>query len=203
MTSISNNKNDDEMKLLNLSDYFRIIISKCSYFIKPNTASILNEYLETIKYPLKIALSRFLIDNKNIKAKILNKHTFLEGSKVGIFLSSVSNNNFLFQNNDFINLTKILNSSTITPENVIEAEKLYHNNPLNTSNADFQHTMGILYYKMNNYKLSKKYLIDSVINLKKNEGLLNNQSEILNNCINMHQYDQPDLEECILKKPKY
>ena len=56
---------------------------------------------------------------------------------------------------------------------------------------------------MKDYNKSKKLLSDSVINMKKNNGYLTNSSEILNNCINMHQYDQDDLEECIKNKGKY
>lgn len=203
-TSISNNIDGDDLSMLNSSDYFKIIISKSSYFIKNSIASKLNNFLEPIQYSLKIALSKFIIDNKNtIKSKILNKHTFLEGSKIGIFLSSISPNNFLYQNNDFVKIAKILNSNNINNDIVNEAEKIYRSNQLNLNNADFQHSMGILYYKIADYDNAKKYLIDSVYNIKKNEGFLNMNSEILNNCINMHQYNQPDLQECIEKKSKY
>lgn len=203
-TSVSNNIDNDDIDLLNSIDFFKIIISKSSYFIKKSIVSKLNNYLETIKYPLKIALSKFIVDNKNtIQSKILNKHTFLEGSKIGIFLSSISPNNFLYQNNDFVKIAKLLNTSTITNELSNEAEKIYRSNQLNLNNADFQHSMGILYYKNGDYDTAKKYLIDAVYNIKKNEGFLNMNSEILNNCINMHQFNQPDLEECLTKKSKY
>jgi len=202
-TCISNNEDNKSFKLLKSIDHFKILISKSSYFIKYDTAILLNKFLETIKYNMKVAMSKFIIDNPNINAMILNKHTLLEGSKIGIFLSSINNNNFLYQNNDFIKLTKLLNQNIITPDIITEAEKIYNNNVLNSNNADFQHSMGILYYKMNDYKNAKKYLIEAVLNVKKNDGIITNYSEILNNCINMHQYDQPDIEECLLKPSKY
>lgn len=201
-TCISNNDENSDIKLLNLKDHYKILISKSSYFLNPKIALKLYNFLNDIKFTLKIALSKFIIVN-NINAKILNKHTLLEGSKIGIFLSSLNNNNFLYQNNDYVKITNMLNVPVITKEIADEAEKIYKNNQLNINNADFQHLLGIMFYKIGDYNQSKKYLIDAVLNIKKNEGLLNNHSEILNNCINMHQYDQPDLEDCFVKPSKY
>ena len=201
-TCISNNNENNDIKLLNLKDHYKILISKSSYFLNPKIALKLYNFLNDIKFTLKIALSKFIIVN-NINAKILNKHTLLEGSKIGIFLSSLNNNNFLYQNNDYVKITNLLNVPIITKEIADEAEKIYKNNQLNINNADFQHLLGIMFYKIGDYNQSKKYLIDAVLNIKKNEGLLNNHSEILNNCINMHQYDQPDLEDCFIKPSKY
>ena len=49
---------------------------------------------------MKLSLSKFIFDNKeNIKSYILNKHTIFEGSKIGIFPTSVNTNNYLIQNN--------------------------------------------------------------------------------------------------------
>lgn len=201
-TCISNNEEKNEITMLNLKNHYKIIISKSSYFLNPKIAMKLYNFLNEIKFPLKIALSKFIINN-NINAKILNKHTLLEGSKIGIFLTSLNNNNFLYQNNDYIRITNMLNVPVITNEIADEVVKIYKNNQLNSNNADFQHLLGIMFYKMEKYNEAKKYLIDAVLNIKKNEGLLNTHNEILNNCINMHQYDQPDIEECFSKPSKY
>ena len=37
-------------------------------------------------------------------------------------------------------------------------------------------------------------MIEAVSNLKKNNGLVNQQNEILNNCINIHKFEQKDIE---------
>lgn len=46
-------------------------------------------------------------------------------------------------------------------------------------------------------------MIDACLNIKKYNGYLTKTNEILNNCINMFQYDQIDLEECKKLKSKY
>ena len=202
-TCLSNkNEVESDITLIDSRESFKILLSKSSYFIRPTLADKLNEYLKTFKYNLKVGLSKYIWDNKDIKSCIVNRHIFLEGSKLGLLLSSVNNNNVLYQNNDFINLARLTNVEDISESVFKDALDIYKRLE-NLNNADIQHTMGILYYKMKDYNKSKKLLSDSVINMKKNNGYLTNSSEILNNCINMHQYDQDDLEECIKNKGKY
>jgi len=200
-TCVANN-NDELIKLIDSRENFKILISKSSYLITSDAASKLYDYFNVLNYQLKIGLSKFIFDNKDIKSFILNKHTFLEGSKIGLFLSSTNTNNFLYQNSDFVTLSSYVNKSSISKDDIFTVENIYKNNQLN-NNADFQHSLGLIYYKYGDYKTAKKYLVESVTNIKKNEGLIGNFSEILNNCINMHQYDQPDIEECSKKPSKY
>jgi tetratricopeptide (TPR) repeat protein len=196
------NSDTDSIELFDSRINFKILLSKSSYFINPFIVSRLNEYLKIYKYSLKLGISKFIWDNKDIKSYTLNKHIFLEGSKLGLLLSSTNNNNILYQNSDFISLARITNYENITQEQFKEALQIYKRLS-NLNSADALHTMGILYYKMGDYENSKKYLIDAIINIKKNNGYLTNSSEILNNCINMHQYNQIDLEECMKKQSKY
>ena len=196
------NSESEQLEVFNSRENFKILLSKSSYFINPTIVSKLNSYLKIYKYTFKIALSKFIWDNKDIKSYTLNKHVFLEGSKLGLLLSSTNNNNILYQNNDFILLARITSYEKISDTQLKEAEQLYKK-ITNLNSADAMHTMGILYYKVGDYANAKKYLIDAVLNMKKNNGYLTNGSEILNNCINMHQYGQIDLEECMKKNSKY
>lgn len=196
------NVDNNSIDLYDSRDNFKILLSKSSYFINPDVALKLNKYLNTFKYSLKIALSKFIYDNKDVKSFTLNKHIFLEGSKLGLLLSSTNNNNVLYQNNDFIMLARITSNEKISEEQLKEALQIYKR-LTNLNSADILHTMGILYYKVGDYVNAKQYLVDAVLNMKKNNGYLTNSSEILNNCINMHQYNQVDLEDCIKRKSKY
>lgn len=202
-TCVSNNNESEPLKLLDSRDNFKILICKSSYLISSSMAFKLYDHLEVLNYQLKIALSKFIFDNKDIKSFIINKHTFLEGSKIGLYLSSTNTNNFLYQNSDYVQLSGYINREYVSDDDMLIVENIYKNNQLNINNADFLHSLGLVYFKNRNYKNAKKYLVEAVNNIKKNEGLIGNYSEILNNCINMHQYDQPDLEECFSKQSKY
>jgi GR25 family glycosyltransferase involved in LPS biosynthesis len=192
----------DKMALLPINETYSFLMNKSSYFIRPHICKQLIDYTETFRFTLKTALSRFFYENKDIKAMYLNKHTFLEASKIGIVPSTINPNNFLFQNNHFIQLSNISNQQNITGADIKEVEKIYENSK-QIESADILHIIGIIYYKYNDIENAKKYMTLAVENMKKNKGYLQPNSEILNNCINIYQYNQENLEEYKKTIPKY
>jgi len=201
-TCLPSMKQDGKMKLENIKDSYTTLMCKSSYFIKPSICKDLYKYTEILKMTLKNCLARFFYENPHIKAMYLNKHTFLEASKIGILPSSINPNNFLFQNNQFIRLTHISNLPVIKEDDLKEADKLFEN-AKQIDSADILHIMGIIYYKYKDYSKAREYMTAAVDNLKKNKGYLQQNSEILNNCINMYQFEQENLEEYIKTVPKY
>jgi tetratricopeptide (TPR) repeat protein len=201
-TCLPSMNQEGQMSISSTRDIFNTLISKSSYFIKPNVCKKLYEYTNTFKFTLKNAISRFIYENKDVKSMYLNKHTFLEGSKIGIVPTTVNPSNFLFQNNQYIHLTNISNRPNITDKDVNEAEKICES-AKHVESADIYHIMGIIYYKNNDYENAKKNMTTAVDILKKKKGYLYQNSEILNNCINMFQYEQPQLEDCKKTIPKY
>jgi len=199
ITSIAVNDNND-YKFLNSYDYFKVLIAKSSYFISKDCADKLYNYLDKIKFNYKIQLSYFIWENKEtIKSFIFNKNLLFEGSKLGIFTSSTNNNNFLYQNGDYIKLTQLVGNNDYLDDNIVkQAENIYNSSGKN--NPDFQHSLGLIYYKNKDFKKAKEILIDAMFNLKKNDGFISQHNEILNNCINMHQFEQSDIEN-VLKLP--
>ena len=61
----------------------------------------------------------------------------------------------------------------------------------------------MIYLKNKDFNNAKKYSMAALECMKKNKGYLQKNSEILNNCINMWQYDQDLLDECKKFTPKY
>ena len=152
---------------------------------------------------MRISLSKFIDNNiSDLKIYLLNKCTFLEGSKVGIFLSSIKNKNFLSQNGNFIELVKITNNEIINDDMFNSAKNLYEQLEY-LDNADVIHTYAILHYKMNNIKKAKELMTKAALNIHYNNGYYSKNNDILNNAINIYQYDQYLLDECINIKSKY
>lgn len=181
--------NEDQLSFIDSRSQYKFLLSKSSYFINPDIVPKLFNFLEIYKFNLKNGISKFIWDNKDIKSFVMNKHTLLEGSKMGFFPSSVNNNNFLFQNINFINLTKISNASEITDEMFHEAYNIF-SDVSSLENPDFYHAMGIIYYKRGDYDNAKKFMTDACLYLQKNNGYYSKSSEILNNAINIHKFDQ-------------
>ena len=181
-------------------NFFKILISKSSYFISKKCAINLIEYLEKIRFNLKINLSYYIWENKEtIKSFITNKNIFFEGSKLGLFSTSINNNNFLYQNGDFIKLSQLISDKEYIDDDLMKTVETIYNNA-GKNNPDFQHSLGLAYYKNKNYTKAKETLIQAIINYKNTDGYICQYSELLNNCINMHQFEQSDIEE-LLKLP--
>jgi GR25 family glycosyltransferase involved in LPS biosynthesis len=194
-----NEDNKSKINIIPIKNYFKILLTKNSYFITPSTAEKLSEYMNVIRFPMKLSLSKFLFDNKDtLKLYILNKHTIFEGSKLGLFPTSVNTNNYLLQNNSYITLATMYNN------NEQDLNKVYkHYMDFGKDNPDFLHILGLLYYKNKRYKEAIDFLKLAVINFKKNDGYMVQYNETINNCINIHQLYQDDIKDCFNKKGLY
>ena len=60
-----------------------------------------------------------------------------------------------------------------------------------------------MYYKVKNIPMAKQLMTDACYQLKKNKGLITKSSVILNNAINIGQFDQYKLEKYKTYKSKY
>ena len=194
-TSLNNNL------LSNVYDMYNTLPAKSSYFIKKSMASQLISYIDHFKYSMRGILNRFIIENKNnFKFKMYNKHTILEGSKIGIFPTTINNNNILFQNTDYMNLIKLLNSKELTLVEYNQA-KTIENNLSQLQSPDVYHIMGIICHKMNNHKEALEFFEKALKITKEKNGLISKNSELLNNTINLFQMLQDDDIKLFQEKP--
>ena len=98
-TSIAMNNNSTKSQILNSTNFFKILISKSSYFVTKDCASKILDFMTKIRFSYKINLSYFINENKSeIKSLIFNRNILFEGSKIGLFSTSINNNNYLYQN---------------------------------------------------------------------------------------------------------
>jgi tetratricopeptide (TPR) repeat protein len=87
-------------------------------------------------------------------------------------------------------------------DDLMKSKNLYKNVE-NMNSSDIINIMGMIYKKHKNYSEAKKYFIKALDIHRKNYGYLQKNSNILNNCITIFQYEQDMLEECLKVKPKY
>jgi hypothetical protein len=188
---------------LNINELYNIIISKSCYIIKNlDLCEKLYNNTNTFKLNIKFTLSK-IIKESNYKAMSYNKITFIEGSKLGLYPSSVNPTNYLYLNNNYVMLKQISEKQNLTEDDIKNAENIYSNS-LNIASVDIQNIMGVIYYNYKDYKKAKEYMSSSLTNLKKCKGYtIMKNSEILNNSINIYKYEQDMLEECKQSKPKY
>ena len=134
---------------------------------------------------MRVQLSKFIYDNLDIKVGIINKHIFIEGSKIGIVPSSFNKNNLLIFNPDYIRLLQLMNENG----DIKVAEEIFKKLK-SINSADSYHLMGIFYHKNNLNDRAFEYFETSFRLLKEQNGYLGRDSEILNNTINIYQFNQ-------------
>jgi len=194
--NVINNKED----FIEYKTIYKKLLSKSCYFIKPKICKLLYESMDIFKLRFKHLLCKFINDN-NYNVLFYNKNTFVEGSKLGIYPSSVNPNNYLYFNNNYIELSKISNKPVIEEEDITKALEIFNNNHFDS--PDFLNVLSILYVKNKDYGNAKKYSLEALECMKRNKGYLQKNCDILNNCINMWQYEQNMLDDCIKSIPKY
>jgi GR25 family glycosyltransferase involved in LPS biosynthesis len=197
LNTVNNGEN-----FINFRTVYNKLITKSCYFVKPKICNKLYEESSTFKLQIKYFISKYIDDNKDLNVYFYNKNTLIEGTKIGIYPSSVNSVNYLYFNNEYIGLLKIYNKDVITDDDIVEACGLYKIVE-NINSSDIINIMGMIYNKHKNYKEAKKYFIKALDVHKKNYGYLQKNSNILNNCITIFQHDQDMLEECLKVKPKY
>jgi len=198
-------ENDDkasEFTLIDTRDKYKILISKASYIIKPFIAKLLLSYLENYRYNMKTSLSKFIWDNKDIRSFILNKHLLLESSKIGMHPTSINYNNMLVFNPDYIRIVKLIGEDNISDESLKMIKELYKKLE-KLESSDVHHIMSIVYHKLKLYDDAKQELMKAIDIATKKNGYLGRNSELLNNAINIYQYNQEDIDIISSQPSKY
>lgn len=187
--------NEDCMKAIT-THHYKVIPSKSSYIIKPKLARNLLLFLDKYRYNMRGMLSRFIYMNKEwVKSLCMNRHILLEASKIGMLPTSINYSNMLIFNSDYVKMIKMLGSGDLNKETVVADIKSIKKKLEHLESADVYHVIGIIYHRLGMYKNAKENMERSMEILNEKGGYVGKYSEILNNLINIYQYNQKDVDE--------
>jgi tetratricopeptide (TPR) repeat protein len=199
--SSSNFGNDSgKIKISSTTDQMKILHSKGAFFVKVPILQSLSKYLSSeYRYSLRIALSSFIWNNRfNINSKCFNKYLFFETSKIGFIPSSQNYSNFLSHNTEYLKMVKLsqlLAQDETKNEEYFEVFTKLYNMQEHLQSADLKHLYGIMLHKRGDNSKALEVMKEAFECLKKNHGLVHRNSEILNNLLNIYQYNQPNMDE--------
>ena len=100
-------------------------------------------------------------------------------------------------------LKEIENTTDENKSNKLLEKGINHCRTYGNDNPEFQHILGLMFYKKNRFSESLDAMKSAIYSFKKNEGYVPQFNEILNNCINMHKFCQTDIENCFTKQSIY
>lgn len=198
------NKPEDAITALPLfKTVQRILPSKESYFIKQQTAKRMLDMLDKYRYPLRIQMSYILQKNPEIRTVHPNKRILLDGSKIGIFPSSLHPTNILSYNREYMEMIQYLSKSRSDVEKDLPVIRGIYKTVQHLNNPDIMHLYGVLLFKAGKVMDAEEILVDAVQNMHQQQGILNSRSDLMTNLINVYQHMQRDLPQLLASKSTY
>lgn len=182
-TGLPSGKADPNViRFIPFDELYKIAPSCESYFVTPQAARLISQGFTQLKFCTNIQLS-YIISKNLFKTYLVAPNLFIDGSKLGAYVSTIDVNNSLWMNPDYHKLKTILANDTIADIDVnlfmdlINACK-FKNHP------DFQYLYLQLLHKINENK-EKIHTVYEVIYscLKNNNCVLNNESIFLKDYI--------------------
>lgn len=183
-------QNTNNLSLKKISPTNTIFPCIDSYLIKPSFAKTILINFFPLRYPLNIQLS-YVIDKMNNQNcyKIFPNITG-DGSKIGIYTSSILPNNVLLFNNIYKTIyTTLENNTKLSEEQITEIKALLDKNEYKQS-PDFIHIEALLYMKIGDLQKSKDLFEKAYDTFTIKNSPMNNTSVFLKNYINIFKMIQ-------------
>jgi GR25 family glycosyltransferase involved in LPS biosynthesis len=164
-----------------------------SYLISHSASKALVPNYIPIKFINNIHMSYNCV---RLGLKTLNSvpNIFIDGSKYGMFLSKLTNNNPLIFNADFTQLRSILNKDVLDENDKQNVEKIISRTPLK-GNPDFIHLESAYHLRSQDYQKAKARLEEAYNTYVANGCILGNDSVFLRDYIKVHKHLQDDIDE--------
>lgn len=188
-----------DYQFVNARQMFKILPSKEAYCITPATANKLLPFLDKIRYTYRFQLSYWIHTNPTVRMLCPSLRISIEGSKVGFVPSSLTENNILLYNAEFMELFKMMISGEI---DVARAKQLYKIVE-HLKSPEIMHLYAVILFKQGKAEQAKDLFIDAVQKMVEKNGCINARSELLNNAINIHGVVQEDLASHRKNPSKY
>ena len=165
------------------AENFQIVPIVDSFLINYETAKIIKENFFPIRYSTIVQFN-YLLKKLNIAAYQTTRNIFVNGSKYGMFVSSLNPNNALIFNKDYVTVLEILNKEVISDADKHIIEKLRKESPINKS-PDFLYLIARYLTKEARYKEAEETYKEAYAVLLANNGILNHESALLKDYIRL------------------
>jgi hypothetical protein len=182
----SNESGDIDIK--ETSAQFNIIPLVDSYIINYDTAKMISDNIFPIKFTTVFQFN-YILQKCSVKSFQSSRNVFVNGSKYGMFVSSLNPNNSLVFNKDYVTLLEIVNRASNTADDSIVVAKMQRESPIAKS-PDFMYLIAKFHIKEKNYKEAEKVLSEAYNIALSNNGIVNHESAMLKDFITLFKHLQ-------------
>ncbi len=180
---------DKDAKYQNVTDVYKILPCCDSYLISPAHAKQFVDEYTPIRFINNIQMS-YIIYKLELKPLLCVPNIFVDGSKLGLYFSTLEVNNRLIFNPEYNTLAKtILDNDSFTTEMKKEIDTQFINVRLKT-NPEFYYLKAIFETKKGNYVFAKA-IYEYTYNMYQSNGTItNNQSMFLRDYLRLYKHLQ-------------
>jgi GR25 family glycosyltransferase involved in LPS biosynthesis len=180
----ANDKSPEVPTIENALTVHKVLPGCDSYFVSKRGAARLSKDFLRIKFEGNIHLT-YLIKKGNLDAYVYTPNIFVEGSKLGTYISSINTNNLLIYNQVFREMFSLVQMNTAyTPQDIVNFGKLWEMTPYK-EHPDFMYLKALFLLKQQKYNESKVIFEKCFEQYKKNNCVINKDSVFLNNYIEL------------------
>jgi GR25 family glycosyltransferase involved in LPS biosynthesis len=171
-------KDRNSIQYQGTNEVFRVLPYNDSYMITPKAAKTLYDAFLPIKFVMNIHLS-YLLETLGLKTVIALPALFIEGSKLGMFISTLNPNNHLVFNQDFMRIKGVVERDTpITPEEEKQTDELISKSAVQ-NHPDFQYIVCRYYVKQKKFKAAEELYEKALQVYLANNCIVNHESQFL------------------------
>lgn len=188
-------ENPNIVKVNMVESIFKILPDISSYVVRPTSAKSLCECFLPIRFQTNIHFSYIMMEKAKgqFKFTMTTPNVFVDGSKFGVYLSSIKSNNKLILNQEYTKLYKIIHEKeNFSDEEIQRIYKSFETTKFN-AHPEFQTLLGVFEMKQKNYKKAKEIFDKCYEVYMNNDCLLNGESEFLEIYAKIFKYLQSDI----------
>lgn len=159
-----------------------------SYLVSPAFAQTLYDAYFPVRFTT-VPHFNSLLTKLDVKASQATKNLFVNGSKYGLFVSTLNSNNILVLNKEYMAVAERLNKHVITPDDEAFIKKINETTSIAKS-PDFMYLMGNFLLRTKKYKEAEEVFKQSYSVIVGNHGIINHESLLLKDFIALYKYLQ-------------
>lgn len=189
---------------LPLTEQQPLLPSKEMYLIHPSLATTLYTAMHAIQYDARTTFSRWILENPAMHSQIfIPSHRLgFDGSKLGLFPSTIHANNLLLFNQEFMELLQCL-SQPPDKKNKANIQRIYKAIE-RLESPDAQHLYAVLMYQIGELEEAESFFKKAIDTMIAQKGYLSRASEMLHNAIEFYKhYQKEEVAEFTARSSKY
>ncbi|NBX51476.1 hypothetical protein EBT25_16495 [bacterium] len=180
---------DGQIDVVPTREFFEILPYNDSYMIDAEAAKKLYDAFMPIRFITNINMT-LAIERSGVKSYQTIPNIFVDGTKIGIFTSSLNPNNVLMFNADYMKLREIATKpGEISAEDRVTVEKICTQSPC-APHPDFQYMRALYLQKMGEYKEAAKTYKSAHETYERNTCIINHESAFLKDYIKTFKHLQ-------------